>query len=240
MSFDPRFQQYQERQGKAQVIRQLRAARYHAGFVVELWTKQTLFVGLWERLGERTRHRGHPFEAGAPPKSTAIEFNTRRIEAFDEYCGRLVVDWGEGTRAWVQRADKRGKPIIELRRTRQEAAFPGFLVFQAGLDEIDGLYASWIQVLQNARGVYLLVRRETGEQYVGSAYGDNGFFGRWLAYSDGHGGNLGMRELAADASEYDVTILEVAASTATVEDICQREAMWKQKLGTRESGLNRN
>jgi hypothetical protein len=86
----------------------------------------------------------------------------------------------------------------------------------------------------------LLVRRKTGEQYVGSATGDSGFFGRWLCYQDGHGGNVGLRELAADAAEYDVNILEVAASNATVEEIYERESLWKRKLGTRANGLNRN
>jgi hypothetical protein len=97
-----------------------------------------------------------------------------------------------------------------------------------------------VQVLRNARGVYLLVRRKTGDQYVGSATGEGGFHGRWLSYQDGHGGNLGMKELAADASEYDVNILEVAASDATVDEVYQRESVWKAKLGTRATGLNRN
>ena len=106
--------------------------------------------------------------------------------------------------------------------------------------KVEGLYAGWIQVLRNARGIYLLVRRRTGEQYVGSASGSDGFYGRWLTYQDGHGGNLGMRQLAVAASEYDVNILEVAASNTTVDEIYARENMWKTKLGTRVVGLNRN
>jgi hypothetical protein len=108
------------------------------------------------------------------------------------------------------------------------------------LDQIENLYASWTQVLRNARGVYLLVRRRTGEQYVGSATGADGFFSRWLCYQDGHGGNVGLRELGADSAEYDVNILEVAASNATVEEVLERESLWKIKLGTRAMGLQRN
>jgi hypothetical protein len=98
---------------------------------------------------------------------------------------------------------------------------------------------SWVQVLRNARGIYLLVRRKTGEQYVGSVTGSDGFFGRWLCYRNGYGGNVGMRELTADAAEYDVNILEVAANAMT-DEIYARESMWKTKLGTRAVGLNRN
>jgi len=239
VTLDPRFEQYQERQGTLQVIEQFRAAKFLAGFVAEPVTGSTVFAGVWERLEDRTQHRGNPFIPD-PPTTKAIEFVTRRVNKFDPYVGRLVIDWGDGTRAWVQRADNQDKPIVEVRKTRRDPDFPGFLAFQLPLDQVEGLYASWVQVLRNARGVYLLVRRKTGEQYVGSAYGDDGFFGRWLCYQDGHGGNVGMRELAAVASEYDVNILEVAASDATVDEICQRESLWKTKLGTRVVGLNRN
>lgn len=239
MKFDPRFAQYQERQGAPQVIEQFRNAKYLAGFVVEPVTQQTVFVGIWERLEERTEHKDNPFEAD-PPTSRSVEFNTRRLEQFDDYSGRLVINWGDGTRAWVQRADNQDKPIVELRKTKHDPDFPGFLKFQIALDQVEALYSGWIQVLRNARGIYLLVRRKSGEQYVGSATGGDGFFGRWLCYQDGHGGNVGMRELAADAAEYDVNILEVAASNALTEEIYERESMWKTKLGTRVVGLNRN
>jgi hypothetical protein len=49
-----------------------------------------------------------------------------------------------------------------------------------------------------------------------------------------------MCELAADAAEYDVNILEVAASHALTKEIYQRESMWKTKLRTRAVGLNPN
>jgi len=239
MKGDPRFAQYQERQGTPQVIEQFRNATYLAGFVVEPITQQTVFVGIWERIGERTERKDNPFEPD-PPTSRAIEFHTSRVERFDEYCGRLVIDWGDGTRAWVQRADNQDKRIVEIRKTKRDPDFPGFLKFQISLDQVEALSASWIQVLRNARGVYLLVRRKTGEQYVGSATGSDGFFGRWIGYQDGHGGNIGMRELAADAAEYDVAILEVAASNAATDEIYGRESLWKTKLGTRVVGLNRN
>lgn len=237
----PPFAQYQERQGTPQVIDQFRAARYLAGFVAEPITGATVFAGVWERLDERPKdqYTDNPYAPDAP-SSRAIEFNTRRVETFDDYAGRLVIAWGDGTRAWVQRADNQDKPIVELRRTRSDPPFPGWLSFQVSLHEIESLYASWIQVLRNARGVYLLVRRKTGEQYVGSASGADGFFGRWGSYQDGHGGNVGMRELGADASEFDVNVLEVAASDMDADEICQRESKWKTKLGTRAVGLNRN
>lgn len=239
MSLDPRFAQYQERQGTPQVIAHFRAAKYLAGFVAEPGTGRTVFAGVWERLDQRTVRKGNPF-AEESPESKAVEFDTRRLKVFDDYCGRLVIEWGDAARAWVQRADNQDKAIVELRRVKQEPEFPGMREFRASLHEVEGLHQGWVQVLKNARGVYLIVRRKTGEQYVGSAYGADGFFGRWLGYQDGHGGNVKMRELGAAASEYDVSILEAAGSEDTMEDICARETLWKEKLGTRVVGLNRN
>lgn len=239
LALDPRFAQYQERQGTPQVIAQFREAKFLAAFIAEPGTGATVFVGVWERLDQRSTRKDNPFAAD-PPESKAIEFNTRRLEQFDDYSGRLVIDWGEAARAWVQRADNQDKPIVELRRDKQVPAFPGHLRFRAALHEVEGLPTNWLEVLKHSRGIYLIVRRKTGEQYVGSAYGATGFYGRWLAYQDGHGGNVKMKELAANASEYDVAILEAAASDATVEEIFDRESLWKEKLGTRVIGLNRN
>src|SRR5216683_1772895 len=87
-----------------------------------------------------------------------------------------------------------------------------------------------LRILRHVRGVYLLVRRDTGEQYVGSASGADGFYGRWCNYTDGHGRNFAMKELNSPATAFDVSILEVVGSEATPEHIIEREGPWKDKL----------
>lgn len=227
---DVLFQDYQETQDDPAVIKQFRRAKHIAGFVVEPGTKNTLFAGIWEVVGER------------PPKQHYVVFETRPRDELDHYRGRLVIEWGfgGGERAWVQRADNQDKLIVELRLRIEEPVFPGFAPLRLTLDKVETVPFSWQQVLRNARGVYLLVHHDSGQQYVGSACGDGGFFGRWKSYSDGHGGNVAMKELGAKASAFDVTILEVVGSDGTNEDIFDRETLWKQKLGTRVKGLNRN
>lgn len=235
------FQRYQERQVALNVIEQFRAAKYLAGSIAEPMTKQTVFAGVWQRLEERSVHIGDPISDDPDVNRPGlVEFNTVRVPSFDAYIGRLVVDWGDGTRAWVQRADNQNKAVIELRPRISDPDYPGHLQLQVPLSEVEALYSSWVQVLRNARGVYLLVHRERGDQYVGSAYGADGFYGRWCAYVNGHGGNVAMKELGESASAFDATILEIAGSDATVEDIVARESLWKTKLGTRVSGLNLN
>lgn len=237
---EPAFDEYQEHQGTEQVIAQFRAATYLASFVVDPMSGDTIFIGIWERLGDAPGPSPRVPLAIPGTLSASVVFKTRRTDVLAAYRGRVVIDWGDGTRVWVQRADNQPKPIIEIRRELREPEFPGYARFRRYLNEIEQVPPSWRAVLSNARGIYLLVHRESGQQYVGSAYGAGGFFGRWSNYADGHGGNVGLKELGASAFAFDVAILEVVGSEATNEEIFGRETLWKEKLGTRVKGLNRN
>ena len=80
---------------------------------------------------------------------------------------------------------------------------------------------------------------KTGKLYVGAAYGEGGFWRRWEDYvATGHGGNVLMKELVH--AEYQVSILEVASSSASPADVIAMESRWKAKLLTKEFGLNKN
>ena len=169
---------------------------------------------------------------------TYDSYELRLDPLLSEYVGKLYIEWGEGYRAWVQRAEGQEKPIVELRRAVREPDFPGYLNFLRQLSEIENLPESWRTALAASKGVYLLTCPRTREQYVGSASGKDGFLGRWLDYvRTGHGGNIALKDRSSD---YRVSILEVASSSATLEDIYALECLWKEKLQSREMGLNRN
>ena len=53
--------------------------------------------------------------------------------------GKLLLDWGPGDRAWIQRADRQNKPITQLRRRFKEPDFPGFLNSMEPLSKLDKL-----------------------------------------------------------------------------------------------------
>ena len=166
-------------------------------------------------------------------------YNLRIDPAFEEYDGKLYIEWGDGARAWVQRADYQDKPIVELREKFQEDPFPGFLNFSEPLSRIEVLPSGWTTALKAIKGVYLLACPTTREQYVGSATGSNGFWGRWQEYCQNfHGGNVGLK--SREPSDYQVSILEVAGSEKSNEDILAMEYRWIRKLQSREMGLNRN
>ena len=163
-------------------------------------------------------------------------YDLQWMPAFDDLVERVVIAWAN-PRAWSQWA--RGpKEIVELRRRAQEPPFPGYLDLVTTIDQVPLLWHSWRVALEAVRGIYLLVHPD-GDQYVGSAYGEGGFYRRWLEYaSNGHGGNLLLRERGS--ANYTVSILEVASSQMTSTDILARESSWKTRLGSRAHGLNAN
>lgn len=238
----PEFERYQSAQ---RVDRRAHfASRYWAGFVVPP-DGSTLFVGLYEIEG----HDPVPADWIDPlMRTTATQmgreldiFRYQRVPAFDHLIGCVKVEWGPGARTWTQRADSEtgNKPIVELLQAFREPDFPGFTSFIGNLGGLPSLPLTWIAALSATRGVYLLTCPRTREQYVGSASGADGFWGRWQAYvATGHGGNVGLK--SRDPSDYQVSVLEVAGSAATSDDIIVMEQLWKAKLQSRDMGLNRN
>ncbi|WP_170509548.1 GIY-YIG nuclease family protein [Ruegeria arenilitoris] len=202
-----------------------------AHYIVESWAaienperNPSLWTPLEEDYGQDLNHR---------------RYDLVRVNALEDMVGRLIIDWGAATRSWSQWAERKPKPIVELRATAEDEAFPGFGEFASTIQELLTLPASWQGALASVNGVYLLVCPETGEQYVGSAYGEGGFFGRWASYAaNGHGGNKLL--LKRRRTNYAVSILEIASPDMSASEIINRENAWKVKLGSRAHGLNAN
>lgn len=236
----PRFEEYQSSQSNPNVIDQMNSAEILASFVVDPGGR-TVFVGLWRVKGSKEDYIADPY--GSAPRGDErrhVVFELEWQEVLEHYRGRIVVDWGGGERAWLQYAHRRDKEIVEIRRIAEEPLFPGVSRFTSPLHQLESLPATWLESLRVTRGIYILVHRTSGAQYVGSATGPDGFLGRWRGYTDGHGGNAALRELGHQANEYDVRILETVGSGASLEDVYELESAWKDKLGSRAQGLNRN
>lgn len=234
------FEQYQSTQDPER--RAYFAAPYWASFVVpprgDAW-----FVGLYsaDLAGPVPTGMVDPLTGQVPGHGKGRQYDLyacRRLDALADYAGRLLVDWGPGTRSWVQRADGGGKPVVELTRELREESFPGFTRFVANLSHLEAMPREWQEALRSARGVYLLACPRTREHYVGQAAGEEGFLGRWREYvATGHGGNVGLR--LRDPSDYRVSVLEVVG-TNDLPRVGEIEALWKRKLLSRDMGLNRN
>ena len=106
-------------------------------------------------------------------------------------------------------------------------------------------YDDWYFALSNVNGIYLIIDREAGYQYIGSAYGADGILGRWKHYIETKdGGNIGIStELKIRPNAYknfQFTILRILPKTITADEAIHIENLYKQKLCTRELGMNRN
>ena len=97
---------------------------------------------------------------------------------------------------------------------------------------------SWRAALSNVGGIYVIVDRETGRQYVGSAYGGQGVWQRWAEYAkSGHGGTKELRELlrkegSGYAINFQFSLLEDCNINANHEDVIAGESHWKEVLMT--------
>jgi hypothetical protein len=238
----PEFERYQSAQRADR--RSYFSSPFWASFVVPP-DGSTLFVGLYEIGG----HAPAPLDWSDPLQRQSVAemgrdldiYAYRRVPDWEHLIGRLKIDWGSGKRSWAQKAASAAGPkrIVELTPTFREPIFPGYSSFISSLGALAMLPTAWATALSSVRGVYLLTCPRTKEQYVGSATGEDGFWGRWQSYAvTGHGGNVGLR--SRDPSDYQISILEVAGSAATVDEIVAMEQLWKVKLQSREMGLNRN
>jgi hypothetical protein len=231
---DGSFERYQSIQSRER----FEVGGWLASFVVTPFG-ETLFAGMYRVTGLGVAAEGETDPVGGHDVAGLHEYVIEPVAALAEHVGRLIIEWGEAYRSWVQRADRQDKRILELRREISEPPFPGFDGFVHTIRTLATVPQTWRTALSAVSGVYLLVSLTTGKQYVGSAVGAEGFWGRWVAYAaNGHGGNVGLR--LATEQDYQVSILEVAASTATRDDVLALESTWKDKLLSRRFGLNRN
>jgi hypothetical protein len=107
-------------------------------------------------------------------------------------------------------------------------------------------HSDWYNSLTRLQAIYLILDTYTGYQYIGTTYGENGLWQRWESYvkGDGTGGNKELINLKNQNIEFykhfQFSILEVLSKTADQKYSTEKETIWKEKLGSRAYGLNRN
>jgi GIY-YIG catalytic domain len=201
-------------------------AKYWAVFVVTP-QRENLFVGLYNVIS-KCRSKVGTVVLGSPLQEEEICYELVLSEELKEYKNKLTIEWGKGVMNWIHRADQQKKAILSIRQNEFEPPFPGYLMLIEHLSAIDGLPDSWIGRLREAKGVYLLTCSKTDENYVGSATGEGGFYGRWQEHA-AVGGD-GVRFKNREPGELQVSILEVAGSGMTEADIVEAEYRWMKKL----------
>lgn len=181
------------------------------------------------------------------------------MELASEYIGRAFFKFKKEFRAsypTLELNPKNGEPIAKMQLSHildKRITLTDFLGFdQVNIDYktlkhiVSDSIASWKAALSNVKGIYLIVDTFSGKQYVGSAYGDECIWQRWVNYAkNGHGGNVELKKLLKKNGEdykynFKYSILEVCNLNLGNEYIINRETHWKEVLLTRKFGLNKN
>jgi len=178
-----------------------------------------------------------------------LEYKMREvIGQFDDLKERVIILW-KNARAWLQWINN-NMEVIEIHPGLHYKQFTDYFDFILNFDELKEIvknqYSDWKKVLSITKGIYLISDTKTGKLYVGSAYGENGIWGRWSNYAltNGHGNNKLLKELIdfdpTYGNDFQFSILMLLPITITADEAIKKERLFKNKLGTNSFGLNNN
>jgi hypothetical protein len=178
--------------------------------------------------------------AGLASERTPLLFNLVDNEALASWRGRLVITWTGPERSWWRWAARNTFPVEAITEEHQLVPdMPDWSDLVLTWNELATLPASWRTSLAQWRGVYFIFDSARGRGYVGSAYGADNIFGRWLAYAaTGHGGNAQLRK--SNPTDLRFSILERTSPDLEPAEVIRLESRWKERLHTRRHGLNDN
>ncbi|MBS1979419.1 MAG: GIY-YIG nuclease family protein [Bacteroidetes bacterium] len=177
-----------------------------------------------------------------------IEYDFEEILRFDDLKERVMVKWSNAI-SWHQWI-KNEMEVIEIHPGLHYKHFTDYSDFILDFSELKEIitngYNDWKRMLSGVKGIYLISDTKTGKLYVGSAYGEDGIWGRWNSYvsTNGHGGNKQLKELVGKKKDYadnfQFSILMILPKTITADQAIEKERLLKNKLGTNSFGLNSN
>lgn len=212
---------------------------------------RSIFIGVYQIMGKSIPSVcPHPyFEQNEMWKAGRYYYDMRKTEYLADLKDRLVIDWGKATRSWYQllRRDRQ-KSVIEIYPSGYVLDFPGFDSVMVDYHDLQRIVSNpaanriWHTMLRSVAGVYLILDKTDGKQYIGSAYGEDGILGRWKTYSEnGHGGNKKLKDLPQENYDnFQFSILRTLPKTMTMKEVIALENAYKKKLGSIAYGLNKN
>ena len=201
-----------------------------------------LFGGIWEVLERRSTQQAHSYTVGL------------REDLMGPFIRRLWIRHKRSGRN-IRRTMESVMPTMTVASIIEEPfagdPFPGHDRINHSLADlqavVDQARADWRIALESMKGVYVIHDKETGQRYVGSAFGDTGIWQRWATYAATlHGGNVGLKALLEEkGDEYYRTnmrfaLLEYWSMRTDDDHVLRRESYWKDVLHARSLGHNKN
>jgi hypothetical protein len=241
------FEEYQAVQRREDVINR----DYILSFIADEYDR-TIFKGFYNVKDKKVLEHGdlsEECEITWGNKRDLFFYKIEKLDLLGDLVDRLIIDWGEGKRKWDQNYHNR--EILAILPKGFLEIFPGYLDFSLEWNQLTRIISEpnsnrdWYVSLSNIYGIYLILDEISGLQYVGSAYGENGIWGRWQTYINTKTGNNKLLEkLLLEHSDrylhFKFSLLEVLPNTLTRDEVIKREKLNKIKLGSRAFGLNLN
>ena len=198
---------------------------------------------------KKTIPKGLPKKEASHYTGNGAVYSLEKIDALNDMEGKLTIDWGKSTRMWYQRGTT-PKPVISI-QPDEKKIFTGYENLIKTYDELKDIvenpevYDSWHTALSSVYAIYLIVDTETGQQYVGSAYGKDGLLGRWIDYvRTHHGNNKRIKEIICNYPDryhaFQFSILQILPKNLSDEEVISIEKLWKSKLLSIKFGMNKN
>ncbi|MCX6227045.1 MAG: GIY-YIG nuclease family protein [Bacteroidia bacterium] len=194
------------------------------------------FIGVYKILDKKHLPNEH------------FEYRMEEVYGFEDLKERVIIRW-ENAISWHQWI-KNKMEVLQIHpglHYKQFTDYSDFILEFVELKEIvNNQYSDWKRMLSVTKGIYLISDTKTGKLYVGSAYGDEGIWGRWTKYvlTNGHGDNKTLKELIEKdpnhAESFQFSILMLLPRTITADEAIKKERLFKNKLGTNSFGLNNN
>lgn len=170
-----------------------------------------------------------------------IWYDLEEMTEFTELRSRLIIQW-ISTRGWVQGKDL---DIYEILPPVKVIPFTGYQDVILTYSELQMIFNNprahkdWKAALESNAGIYRIVDMSSGEIYIGSAYGNEGIWGRWSNYAkNGHGGNKLLKP--RDPNNFQWSIVRTVSRSMSERDVIIIEGIEKIKHGSRVHGLNDN
>lgn len=231
-----------------------RNAEYWIVFISDKSTKARLYccyqvTGPVKRADSSMQVNGFPYNDWYEKPNEYVH-SIEKTDLLADLGGRLVIEWGKKTNAWYQWGNNE-KEIVSI-HSNQIKEFEGFDSLILTYDELKAivedsvLYANWHTAMSSVYAVYLISDRVDGKLYVGSAYSENGgLLSRWSQYvKTKHGDNVLMKAKLKECPDryhdFQFQILQILPTTMTNEAVIRVESIWKNKLLTKQFGMNDN
>lgn len=226
---------------------------------IEVESHRWLFVGAYVIIDPSRKKFKNEFGDGT--FSTAV---AERLPEYDKYVEKVLVDWTNKPQQFfyvnneiinnVELYAITSKPYFE-----QENDFPGYDNLCMSYFDLRKQWngKAWHDQLSAIYGVYLITDTKTGMLYVGSAYGDEGVYGRWSVYlADGYDKNevenskypnVELKKLVESKGieyiqkNFQYTLLEIfSKNDIGKQRALERENYWKNVTHSRVFGYNKN